>query len=334
MPGFESIIDQQKPIGILRALLEQSAVAHALLFTGIDGVGKQTTARLFAMAVNCASYPGDAASRVSADSVPCGQCVSCRKIISGNHPDVLHIQPQGNLIRIDQIRALGRTLAMKPYEARYRVVMISDAQRMNPESANALLKMLEEPPEQTLLVLTASETSDLLPTVVSRCQRVRFNPVSIPGICRELVSHCNLSPDVARVVAAMAGGSMGRAIAMSRSDWLERRNWLVRELAGLRQAPISVGLALAQRLAQDKDRLAESLEVMLSWFRDGLVRLYGPGKIINQDLIPLPDCGSQNENPEILLSKIQAVRAAEKAVAANANLRLTIEGLILRLSET
>jgi DNA polymerase-3 subunit delta' len=131
----------------------------------------------------------------------------------------------------------------------------------------------------------------------------------------------------------MAGGSMGRAIAMSRSDWLERRNWLVRELAGLRQAPIIVGLALAQRLAQDKDRLAESLEVMLSWFRDRLVRLYGSGKIINQDLIPLPDWGSQNENPEMLLTKIRAVRAAEKAVAANANLRLTIEGLILRLSE-
>ena len=172
MHGFESVIDQQKPIGILRALLEQSSVAHALLFTGIDGVGKQKTARMFAMAVNCELYRGDTTSQISVDSVPCGQCVSCRKITSGNHPDVLHIQPQGNLIRIDQIRALGRTLAMKPYEARYRVVMISDGHRMNPESANALLKMLEEPPEQTLLVLTASETADLLPTVVSRCQLV------------------------------------------------------------------------------------------------------------------------------------------------------------------
>ena len=333
MSGFESIIDQHKPIGILRALLDQSAVAHALLFTGIDGVGKQTTARLFAMAVNCESYLEDKNSRVSADSAPCGQCVSCRKILSGNHPDVLHIQPQGNLIRIDQIRALSRTLTLKPYEAGCRVVMISDAQRMNPESANALLKVLEEPPEQTLLVLTAPETADLLPTVVSRCQLVRFNPISISSICRELVSRCNLSSDAARVVAAMAGGSMGRAIAMSRSDWLERRNWLVRELACLRQAPISVSLALAQRLAQDKDRLSESLEVMMSWFRDRLVRLYDPGKVINQDLISLPDWGSQNENPEILLTKIRAVRAAEKAVAANANLRLAIEGLILRLSE-
>jgi DNA polymerase-3 subunit delta' len=224
-------------------------------------------------------------------------------------------------------------LAMKPYEARYRVVIISDAHRMNPESANALLKMLEEPPQQTLLVLTAVDASDLLPTVASRCQRLRFNPVSIQGICRELVSRCNLSPEVAQAVAAMAGGSMGRAIAMSRSDWLERRNWLVRELAGLRQAPVNVAFALAQRLAHDPDRLAESFEVMLSWFRDRLARFYDSGKIMNQDLITLPDCGSQHENPERLLAKIQAVRTAEEAVAANANLRLTIESLMLRLSE-
>ncbi len=285
MHGFESVIDQQKPIGILRALLEQSSVAHALLFTGIDGVGKQKTARMFAMAVNCELYRGDTTSQISVDSVPCGQCVSCRKITSGNHPDVLHIQPQGNLIRIDQIRALGRTLAMKPYEARYRVVMISDAHRMNPESANALLKMLEEPPEQTLLVLTASETADLLPTVVSRCQLVRFNPISIPSICRELVSRCDLSSDAARVVAAMAGGSMGRAIAMSRSDcWNAETGWYRNWRVCSRRR--SCAWPLLSGWPRIRTGWPSRWKSRCQRFRDWPRGLYDPGKIINQDLIP------------------------------------------------
>jgi len=187
--GFESIIGQDRPIRILTAFLHKGTIPHALLFTGIEGVGKERAAVALAMAFNCAeNRSGSDAAGVDlrrsdhADAnrpftiKPCGICKSCRKIDSDNHPDIIRLKPSGPFIKIDQIRALCQTLAMKPYEAGMRVVIISEAQAMNPAAGNALLKMLEEPPARTILILVAAHPSDLLPTIVSRCQHIRFNP--------------------------------------------------------------------------------------------------------------------------------------------------------------
>ena len=193
MPGFESIIGQDRPIRILTTLLQAGAVPHALLFTGIEGIGKQNAAVVFAMACNCAgghansepeseinaSVNGDDSTKRPPITNPCGICKPCRKIESGSHPDFIRIKPAGAFIKIEQIRALCQTLAMKPYEAGMRVVVISDAQEMNSAAGNALLKVLEEPPAGTILILVANHTSGLLPTIVSRCRHIRFNPISM-----------------------------------------------------------------------------------------------------------------------------------------------------------
>ena len=187
MPGFESIIGQDRPIRILTTFLQNGTVPHALLFTGIEGVGKQSAAVTFAMACNCTGDFSEnkfewrdnrtADDHSTADprhiTNPCGNCKPCRKIESKNHPDIIRIKPSGVFIKIDQIRALCQTLAMKPYEAGIRVVLISDAQAMNPAAGNALLKVLEEPPTGTILILVANHTADLLPTIVSRCRHIR-----------------------------------------------------------------------------------------------------------------------------------------------------------------
>lgn len=184
--GFASIQDQEQPIRILSAFLHTGKMPHAMLFTGVDGIGKRSAATAFAMVCNCsgdkvsiaaeapgaAGMPGDAVNVAAS----CGRCRSCRKIQVDSHPDIIRMEPAGQYIRIAQIRELLGTLAMKPYEAKLRVVIISDAHAMNPEAGNALLKILEEPPESTILILTASGTADLLPTIVSRCQQIRFNP--------------------------------------------------------------------------------------------------------------------------------------------------------------
>jgi len=141
--GFESILDQKQPIHILTTFLHKRAIPHALLFTGIEGVGKRTTAMVFAMACNCiGNITGkkELSTDIPAQQSPCGLCNTCRRIESNNHPDVLLIKPIRAVIRIAQIRSLCQTLALKPYEARTRVVIISDAQTMNPEAGNALLK--------------------------------------------------------------------------------------------------------------------------------------------------------------------------------------------------
>jgi len=346
VPGFESIIDQDRPIRILTTFLQNGTVPHALLFTGIEGVGKQSAAVSFAMACNCAgddfetqSGWGDkraAAGRSTANQPrrtnPCGKCRSCRKIESENHPDIIRIKPSGVFIKIDQIRALCQTLAMKPYEARMRVVLISDAQAMNPAAGNALLKMLEEPPTGTILILVANHISDLLPTIVSRCRHIRFNPISRTQMESLLVRRNGLDPKNAMIIAAMAGGSFSRALHMYRSNWINRRNWLISELDSLSTESIGRLLAFGEQLAKNKDALPDALEVMKSWLRDLVFGKLYPEKIIHQDLTEKVHRVSQEMSTASLLSKIETIQSTQNAIQAGTNLRLAMETMVLKLS--
>ena len=150
MVGFNLIRGQHQAIGLLTTLLRKGQIPHALVFTGIDGIGKQTAARAFAMACNCAAplpYPERPAGASSSPRVnACGQCRSCRRIQADQHPDILHLRPTGDMIRIAVVRDLIQRLAVKPYEQGRRVVILAEAHTMNPEAGNALLKLLEEPP--------------------------------------------------------------------------------------------------------------------------------------------------------------------------------------------
>ena len=265
-------------------------------------------------------------------SNPCLRCRSCRKIKSGNHPDIIFIKPSGPFIRINQIRSLCHTLGMKPYEARQRVVIISEAQAMNPEAGNALLKVLEEPPERTLLILTALQTSDLLPTIVSRCQLIRFNPISPKNIAGFLVGKKGLAPSDAMILATLANGSLSKAILMDQADWIKRRNWLIDEVEALPSRSVGPRLAFAERLAKNKDVLADSLEVIKLWLRDLVIYHYDPAKIINRDLVDKIQSASQRMRVESILSKLDAILSAQKNMSANSNLRLTLEVLTFRLA--
>lgn len=347
MPGFESIhrfesfVGQQKPIGLLTTLLEKGTVPHALLFTGIEGIGKQSAAMVFAMACNCLGpepehpFKGREKSRpVTTD--PCGQCRSCRKIMSGSHPDIIIVEPSGPFIRIGQIRDLCQTLALKPFEAGLRVVIIKNCQALNPAAGNAFLKVLEEPPERTVLILTAGHTADLLPTIVSRCQHIRFNPISPKIITEMLIQKQAKPPDEAAIIAAMANGSFSKALAIAGVKkgigLLNLRNWLIDQVDSLASKPLVFRLAFAARLAKDKDMLPESLAVIKSYLRDLVVYKYCPEKIMNQDLRSRIQNTSQQMTVASLLSKIKYIQTARKNILANANLRLTLEILVMRLA--
>ena len=346
MPGFESIIDQDRPIRILTTFLQNGTVPHALLFTGIEGVGKQSAAVTFAMACNCAgdnsetksewgdNQAADGHSTTNRPRItnPCGNCKSCRKIESENHPDIIRIKPSGVFIKIDQIRALCQTLAMKPYEASMRVVLISDAHTMNPAAGNALLKVLEEPPTGTILILVANHTSDLLPTIVSRCRHIRFNPISRTKMESLLVDRHGLDPENAIIIAAMAGGSFSRALHMYRSNWINRRHWLISELDSLSSETISRLLAFGEQLAKNKDALPDALEVMKSWLRDLVIDKLYPEKLIHQDLAENVHRASQKMSTTSLLSKIETIQSTQNAIQAGTNLRLAMETMVLKLS--
>jgi DNA polymerase-3 subunit delta' len=347
VPGFDSIVDQDRPKQILTTFLEKGTIPHAILFTGIEGVGKQAAALAFAMACNCKGQdPGrfEPDNAVSSDrneyhfsGDPCGKCRSCRKIQSGNHPDIIHIKPSGDYIRIAQIRTLIETLALKPYEARRRVVIISRAQTMNPAAGNALLKMLEEPPDRTILILITEQTADLLPTIVSRCRHIRFNPISRKSLAALLTDQNGVNGQKALLIAGMAKGSLTRAQTMHRTDWIQWRNWLIQasgldQPASLLSRPSGLLLAFAEKLAADKSLLSEALEVMKSWLRDLIVSGYNPAKVINADLTESIQHASKKCSVNSLLYKINAIETAQRDLEANANVRLTLELMMMRLA--
>jgi len=331
VPGFESIIDQDRPVRILTTFLHNGTIPHALLFTGIEGVGREKTAIAFAMACNCA---GEFSSTTRQETkIPCGNCKPCRKIEAGNHPDIIRVKPSGPFIKIDQIRTLCQILAMKPYEARRRVVIITDAQAMNPAAGNALLKMLEEPPIKTILILVATHTSDLLPTIVSRCQQLRFKPISSKHLESVLVQEHGLDAGDAMIIATMAGGSLSRALRMHRSQWINRRNWLINEMDSLSNGSVNHLLAFGEQLSKHKDTLPDSLEVMKSWLRDLVVGKLNPDRVINQDLVQKIQQTSQKMSIAALLDKIDTIQATQNAIQAGTNLRLALEAMVLKLSK-
>ena len=350
IPGFESILGQEQPIRLLNTLLRNETIPHALLFIGIEGVGKKTAAIAFAAARNCMAQESGHFSEGTKTQINNGYstqkqititgsngcCKSCRKIQSGNHPDIILIEPSGPFIRIGQIRDLCRTLAMKPYEARLRVVIISDAQAMNPAASNALLKVLEEPPDRTILILTAMQTSDLLPTIVSRCQHIRFNPIPREDLEALLIEKHGANLDDAKIIAIMANGSFSKAISMintmNRVNWIDRRLWLINEVESLSSRPIDSCMAFAEKLSKNKELLADSLEVIKSWFRDIIIWTYLPEKIINKDLSDKIQRAAKKITVSSLLSKIDYIHSTQKDIQANTNLRLALEVLIIRLA--
>ncbi|MCG2758822.1 MAG: DNA polymerase III subunit delta' [Desulfobacteraceae bacterium] len=355
MSGFESIVDQKQPIRLLKNILLNRTIPNALLFSGIDGIGKNTTAIAFAMACNCGGkesiFSPDAEATKANNGYssddhlsaadPCGHCRSCRKIQSGNHPDIIRVEPSGPFIRIKQIRDICDTLSLKPYEARLRIVIISDAQAMNPQAANALLKVLEEPPDRTVLILTALQPSDLLPTIVSRCQHIRFSPIHREELKTFLVEKHGLDAKDAAIFSAMANGSVAKALSMirknSQANWVCLRDWLL-NIIGLEQVgslslqPIIILLSFAERLSKNKEIIQDSLEIIKTYLRDLIIYKYSPEKIINKDLIRKIQYASQKIAVKSLLSQIEAIQTAQKDIQANTNLRLTLEVMMLRLS--
>ncbi|NNG02451.1 MAG: DNA polymerase III subunit delta' [Desulfobacteraceae bacterium] len=349
MPGFESIVDQDNSIRLLKRLLFIGKIPHALLFTGIDGIGKRTCATTFAMASHCEAMAaekvqGDGYTTVNPPDVPnpgtsydpCGICRECRRIESGLHPDIVDIKPNGAYIRIDQIRELCNTLSMKPYESGLRFVIISDAQVFTPEAANAILKVLEEPPDRTILILTSQQTSDLLPTIVSRCQQIRFNPISAEHLMELLAQKQDIDPASAKVLAALSGGSYAKALKLIKKKWLLQRDHLLSAIDcspadGPPHSRMSRLLGISEQLARKKETVDDALELLKTWFRDLAVYPSGRDRIIHSDLLDRVRAATTHTATGPALTKIEAIQTAQHNIGANANVRLSLDMLFLKL---
>jgi len=252
---FDDIIGQDRALTVLKRMLSSDKIAHALLFSGITGVGKHTTARALTCALNC--------TRIKADF--CGVCSACNKTAAGMHPDIIEIAPEKNTIKIDQIRSLQNNIIYAPVEGPWRVVLIDQAERMNKEAANCLLKTLEEPPRATVLILIASSSSRLLPTVLSRCQKISFAPLSAHTI-RTLLEQEGNSGETSRMAAAHAHGSLQRARQLLDGTLFEDFTRLASML--IQHGTLDERFEIAAKLGKSPERLPDLLILLFEWLRD------------------------------------------------------------------
>ncbi len=338
MLSFSEIIGQEKAKRFLKQVMAREKMPHAYLFTGIAGVGKTSTAMALAMAVNCDSP-------VKGDS--CGKCPSCRKMNSGNFPDFISVRrrPDKKNILIEQIKDLNRELRFAPVSGRYRVCLIQQAEIMTLEAANSFLKTLEEPPPGNILILNAVDPRDLLPTIVSRCQRVSFSPLPFEDIADWLVKTRDVDKETAEVLAKISGGSPGRALKRSEGDFLEKRQeWLLSlvNLPGLsKDKAIHMAFEYAEKDGKkDTERSGNSetgvpamLAVWESWYRDLLLLRAGgpPNLLINEDFSQKLKKIAEKFIIKSLIESVLAIDRAQQDLRRYRNKKLVMEHTVLRL---
>lgn len=309
---------------ILRTFLAKGNIPQSLLFEGESGLGKRKAAEIFAWAVLCQS---DAPGRIEA----CGSCLACQKMGGQNHPDFTVLAPEGNAIKIDQIRKMQEGLVFKPVDGCKKIVIVDPAEKMNAAAANALLKTLEEPPPYVMLILVSGRSGMLLPTLRSRCQKLSFHPLSFSQVVTVLVAEKGWPDSDAQFVAAMAQGRLRESMDLDLAA--------AREMESSYHALVSSEdlFETAANFSGTAEAFEPALLYLMTWLRDVLVIKSCAGSPCPQDLLryawrqdEMTAWGTSFERSEInmLLADLQHIHAAQ---ARNVNRQLSLETFLLRL---
>lgn len=327
---FADLLGQERAVGRLRQAWRAGRLPQAYCFAGPSGVGKRTTALALAQAVNCMA-PG--VGGTEADDA-CGACVACRKIGGGLHPDVVEVRPEGKMvITIDQVREVTGRATLRPYEGRRQVWILDPADRMQEPAANALLKTLEEPAGASLFVLVTAAPSALLPTILSRCQVVRFDPLGEAHL-QEILARHGRTPEDAAAAAAQAAGSAECALEVDVAEARAARDRLVAEVWAVLDSPVAI-LERAEGLARDRAGLEAALAILAGFTRDLAVAKVGgaTAPLVHADRQPEAARLAAGTSLSAILDVFAAQVAAQRALARHANPRLTAERMLLRMRQ-
>jgi DNA polymerase III subunit delta' len=342
---FDQLTGNERVKQLLRRMLGLGRVPGALLFTGEEGVGKKLFALEIAKALNCRAPQGVEG---------CGKCPACvrmsrfnfpqsedsddwKKIIWTDHGDVGVVVAPRRLLLVDQMRDIDREANFRPFEGKARLFIVDDADKLNDASANALLKILEEPPPTSHVILITSRPAMLLPTIRSRCQAIRFAPLTTAEIEQHLLKNRLGTPAEAGLRARAGNGSIGRALAGDLESFKERRDAMLQVLTALAiTGDHSRLLRLAEEMneAKHKDEYEFGLELLETLIRDALMVSLGitSGKVINGDVLPQLQKISERIDSRSATSWISRIEELREQLVVNVNRKPATDALFLSMA--
>ncbi len=262
MAGFEDIVGQKRIINHLKNAIKLDRPSHAYIFHGDDGIGKRLTAEIFAKGLLCEKIEG----------APCGKCRSCIQMDTGNNPDFIKVTHEKSVISVDDIRSqLISEMQIKPYTAKYKIFMVDEAEKMNEQAQNALLKTLEEPPEYGVIILLTNNLNMFLDTILSRAVALAFMPAGRSEI-KEFLMKKRAIPDYqARTAAACAGGCPGKALNwVDSEEFSERREKSMEVLKKIGKMEPAFAIKRSKEWAKQKDDIDFFRRLLEAWIRDVL----------------------------------------------------------------
>lgn len=337
--GFRDIIGHPRALDILQSMLLSEEIPHALLFMGEAGIGKRTVALTFAQTLLCHERPipeGESEGWVE----PCNRCLSCQKLAAQNHPDLTILEPEGSTIKIEQVRALQDKIIYKPLDGPRRVILIDPADKMNAAAANALLKTLEEPPTHAILILITSKPFSLPETILSRCQKISFYPLSLSQVETLLTERKDWSTQEARLVASLTGGDLGEALSLEIETARELEAGLYTLVSEKTLNDYEALFDTAITHSRDEEVMVQSLHYLSAWFRDVLVLQsvphpegLDPSWLVYSWRKEEIQRWAARMNPHEVGSFLADIQEIHRAQVRNLNRQLALETLLMQLRD-
>ncbi len=325
--NFNDIIGQGKVIGSLKRALTENRVGHAYIFTGPDGIGKKTIARIFAGLLLC---------EAPKDGAVCGSCMPCRMYENGSNPDYNAVISDEASIGVDLIRQIQSDVAIKPMYSKHKVYVIEDATKMTDQAQNCLLKTFEEPPPYVVVILLSNNYDALLETIRSRAQRINFNKYTYEQVYQAVMQKYGGEVKQVELAVSYADGNIGVALELAGSGELSQlRDKTLELVTGAARGDIDKILKFEAFMDENKDSIGLILDILLLYYRDLLVVCEtGNEKIlINSDKKDMILTNVRMYSNRRIISNIAVVEEIRRAVKQNANYQLLIDKLLIKLRE-